>query len=89
MNPNRLDRVELTSREFNSEPWIGFCYAILDNKYRKDFVTTISMQDFLFGARLISIEDFRKNMQPRSPSWGQVELPREKTLQLTIDPREF
>jgi len=54
-----------------------------------DFVTTISMQGFLFGARLISVDDYRKNMQPRPPSWGQVELPRNNALKLTIDPREF
>lgn len=89
INPNRLDKIVVDSQKYEAEPWIAFCYAILDNKYKKYFSTIISMNNFQFGARLISVDDFRKNMQPRSPSWGVVELPRKKALQYTLEPKDI
>ena len=89
VNPNRLATIEKESRRLKAEPWVVFCYAIFDNMFKKDFSTIITLNDIFFGAKLISVENFRKHMQPRSPSWGAVELPRKKVLKLTLEPNDI
>jgi len=82
----RLDDIENYASEYEAEPWIAFCYYVLENSYRKDFTPLISIDKKYFGAKFITVKNYRANMQPRSPSWGEVDLPREKVLRLTLDP---
>ena len=89
IRPRRLDDIEYSAREYDAEPWMAFCYYVLENSYRKDFSPLISIDKQYFGAKFITVKDYRANMQSRSPSWGEVDLPREKVLHLTLDPHNI
>jgi len=86
IRPGRLDDIEYSARKYDAESWIAFCYYVLENLYRKDFSPLISIDKQYFGAKFITVKNYRANMQPRSPSWGEVDLPREKVLHLTLNP---
>ncbi len=89
INPKRIDRIIYESSVRKSLPYLGFCYLILDKKYRTDFSNTYSLANSTFGLKLISVDDFKAKMQSRSAhSWGEVELPRADVLNLLKDPEK-
>lgn len=83
--PARLDRLEQDAANAKADPWLAFCYAILENEYRSSFGATVALGGSEFGARLISAAKFRMHMVPRSPSWGEVNLPRKEVVHLTSE----
>jgi hypothetical protein len=87
--PARLDRLERDGANAKADPWFAFCYAIVENEYRSSFGATVTLGDSEFGARLISAGDFRAHMVPRSPSWGEVNLPRKEVVHLTSEPQHI
>ena len=89
IRPGRLDDIEVNAKKFEAEPWIAFCYYILENSYRKSFSPLISLDEKYFGVKLITVKDYRKNMRPRSPSWGEVDLPRDVVPLITFDPLDI
>jgi hypothetical protein len=90
VKPDRLERIRIDANNRGTEPWIGFCYAILDAGFESDFQTTIELASLKFGLKLISVEDYLKSSRSRSPtSWDAVELPRTRVTQITLDPAEI
>jgi len=79
----RLNRTEDVATKLGCEPWICFCYCILDDKFKRDFANITKVGDKIFGIKLISLNNYKSNMRPRSNSWDVVELSREKVPQLT------
>ncbi len=71
---------------YGAEPWLAFCYAVLEQKYERHFAKIGVIANQRFGLKLISAQEYRDRMVPRSPSWGEVNLPRERVTQLTLDP---
>lgn len=89
MQPVRLDQIDLAAQSYAAEPWIAFCYAILKPEYKRYFSTTIALNNIDFGTKLIRTNSYRNLMTPRSPSWGVVNLPRDKVIQATYDPENI
>jgi hypothetical protein len=87
--PQRLDRLDAAATRDHLEPWLAYCYAILDEAYRPHFSSTVEISGTLFGARCIGTSAFRAHMIARSPSWGEVNLQRDHVLQLTRDPKSL
>ncbi len=83
--PARLDRLEQDAANNKAEPWLAFCYAIIEDQYRTQVGATVALDGVEFGARLIAAARFRAHMVDRSPSWGEVNLPREEVLHLTCE----
>ncbi len=87
IDASRLDKIDNLSLKYNAEPWICFCYAILDDRFLKDFSFIISIDGQNFGIKLITTKEYRKNMKPRSAgSWDVVDLPRDLVTRITLDP---
>ncbi len=86
IQPQKLDKIEREAKKYDAEGWIAFCYAILMDKYKCYFSTTITLNDVVFGVKLIKTSDYRKHMKLRSPSWRVVYLPREKVTRITCNP---
>jgi len=84
--PDRLERLEVNAASYGAEPWLAFCYAVLEQKYERHFAKIGVIANQRFGLKLISAQEYRDRMVPRSPSWGEVNLPRERVTQLTLDP---
>ena len=90
IQPNRLDKIERGAKRYYAEGWIAFCYAILKDEYKQYFSTIVTLEGREFGAKLITTSNYRKYMNPRSPSsWGAVDLPRERVTQITCDPENI
>lgn len=89
INAIRLKNTKLNAEKHNAESWLALCYAIFKEKYKKDFKSIVILNEINFGAKMISTNSYQTNMQPRSPSWGVVDLPRKKVLQLTYDPEDI
>lgn len=83
LQPSRLTRLENDASVHSAEPWIGYCYVILDEAYKAALVPTVKVGSREFGLRLITPKSFRAAMTPRSPSWGEMNLPRDQVLTLT------
>jgi hypothetical protein len=83
LDPDRLDRIDSRAAEHAAEAWVALCYAILEESYLPSFSTIVTVGGIQFGARLLTVEEYRDGMKPRSPSWGFVDLPREEMPQLT------
>ena len=81
----RLQRLKTDASRRNAEPWMAFCYAILDERYVRNFRGIASVNGIRFGMKLIEAERYEKLANPRSPSWDVIDLPRDKVLQLTHD----
>lgn len=89
VQPSRLDNVTTKAMSYGAEPWLGFCYAILNSQFESEFEATVEIARTKFGLKLISIDDFRKHGRARSEySWGKMELPRERVTQITKDPKD-
>ena len=86
VRPDRIDKLIRQASIYKASPWLGFCYRIRDIKYRDSFLDTVSIADNVFGLRMISIKDYTQSMRERSPSSGEVEIPRNSVLSLTMDP---
>jgi hypothetical protein len=89
LKADRLDRIEKYASKEKAEPFLGFCYYILDPTFESEFKTVVSIGNKSFGAKFIRTSEYRDNMQKRSPSWSQVELPRRKVLDLLCNPEEL
>ncbi len=90
MDPYRLDAIEKRSGKFEAESWIGFCYALFEKSYENFFRPIVSINGISFGTKLIRVEDYKANMEPRSEdSWNAVYLPKKLVLTLTCDPESI
>jgi hypothetical protein len=85
----RLQRLKTDASRNNAEPWMAFCYAILDERFLRHFRSITSVNGVSFGMKLIEAERYEKLAKPRSPSWDVIDLPRDKVLQLTHDLEEL
>ena len=84
---SRLDKIEKTATFYGAEAWLGFCYEILDNRFRGNFSSIANLDGHYFGIKLIKTNDFRNYMKPRSASsWDVVDLPRDIVTEITCDP---
>ena len=83
LKPDRLDRIDAKAAEYGAEAWIALCYAILSESYLSSFSTVVTVGGTQFGARLLTVGDYRDRMKPRSPSWAFVDLPREDMPEIT------
>jgi hypothetical protein len=83
---DRVNATEQNARLQLAKPILAYCYAIIKDSYVPDFKQVVTLFDTTFGLKLISTNNFKDYMQPRSPSWDVVDLPREKVLALTQDP---
>jgi hypothetical protein len=87
IDATRLDKIDNLASKYDAEPWIAFCYAILDNRFFKDFSFIVSINGHNFGIKLITTKEYRKNMKLRSAgSWDVVDLQRDLVTRLTCDP---
>ncbi len=87
VNALRLDKIDNLASKYGAEPCIAFCYAILDDRFLKDFSFIVNIDGQNFGIKLITTKEYRKNMKPRSAaSWDVVDLPRELVTRITRDP---
>jgi len=87
IDATRLDKIDDLALKYDAEPWIGFCYAILDERFLKDFSFIISIDGQNFGIKLMATKEYKKNMKPRSAgSWDVVDLTRDLVTQITCDP---
>ncbi len=84
IRPDRLDEIEKAAKSYKAEPWLAFSYWILEPSDEKEFNSVTNVQDKRFGARFIRTSEYRKHMQPRSPSWAEVELPRKLVYEITL-----
>lgn len=82
---NRLEQTELDAKKDLAEPWIAFCYAIFKQDYKNYFTVTARLGVVDFGLKLIRTSDYRKYMQPRSPAWSVVDIPRQNVPYLTLE----
>jgi hypothetical protein len=83
---SRLDKIKKEAASHDAEPWLGFCYEILDNRFNNNFSSIIKLDGNYFGIKLIKTNDFRKYMKPRSASsWDVVDLPRDIVINITCD----
>ena len=89
IKPDRLDKIERAANKYGGEPWLAFSYWILDVEVEHEFSTIVTIKDKKFGAKFIKTSDYRKHMQPRSPSWSEIELPRRIVTQITLDPEQL
>lgn len=69
----------------NAEPWVAFCYAILDDRFARHFRSIVAVNGIKFGMKLIEAARFEKLAKPRSPSWDVIDLARDQVLSLTHD----
>lgn len=81
----RVQRLKTDASRANAEPWVAFCYAILDERFISHFRSIATVNGISFGMKLIEAERYEKFAKPRSPSWDVIDLPRDKVLQLTRD----
>ena len=79
----KLERIQLSANSFGAESWIAFCYVIIKPEFEQYFANIIQLENLKFGLRLIQTRVFRQYMQPRSPSWSVVDLPRKQVPHLT------
>jgi hypothetical protein len=87
INALRLDKIDNLALKYDAEPWIVFCYAILDDRFLNDFSCIVRINDHNFGIKMITSKDYRQNMKPRSEgSWDVVDLQRDLVTRLTCDP---
>ena len=89
IRPERVGTLEAAASQAGAEPWFAFCYAVFEHDLERHFRTIVKIDEVAFGTRLIGAGEYREHMQPRSPSWGEVELPRKRVLELTIDPSDL
>ena len=86
----RLETIEQKAKHFKAEPWLCLCYFIRDPEYKKDFGNLTELATGVFGIKLICVEEYKSNMQPRSKnSWDVVELPRKEVVKLTVEASEL
>ena len=81
----RVERLKADASRRNAEPWLAFCYAILDDRFKSHFRRIASANGITFGMKLIEAARYEKLAKPRSPSWDVIDLPRDKVLRLTRD----
>jgi len=89
IRPERLVQINSRAKDFIAEPWLAFCYAILNTEYKLHFKTIVTLDKIEFGVRLIRTSNYSSHMKLRSPSWSVVDLPRKEVIRLTCDPEDI
>ena len=60
----RVQRLRTDASRKNAEPWVAFCYAILDDRFARHFRSIVAVNGIKFGMNSLKLLNLRSSPNP-------------------------